>query len=975
MDELFSAVREECTSQEWSKGVELSRQNAVVLLRESQNELELRVTLKGGLSSAQVTLYPEDEDWSCDCTKQDAAMPLVAAAVIALRQAKKQGKDLREAPGSAGFVRYELTRGKHCIRLARSVVIGKTERAVGASLTLLAKTLRGEGQVVITPDDLNVERMTGGRGYESHNATQLTRLFKVLEPSDHVYFESKHLKIGRPESGLRARVVDRGPDFMVTVQKDTAVQESVSSMMLVTHDTLHALTQPGVSHNELGELKRGKIFRQHEVGKLVGVLLPQLKKFMPVTLESKRLPNLKSMAARVTVTCEQEGDSLFAMATIVYGNPACARLDGDTLVHLSGALPIRNLGQENKIKQDLHQKLGLSPGIRERFAKEEAIEFTTKLEAFDTTVRGTGHEAFFEAPPLTPFVESGDTQGSAFGISFHSRGSRKNGVATQQTVHASHVMQAWERGESLIALEGGGFAPIPKSWLADHGRALQDLLVACEDKPKLPKALLPDLARLYETLNSAPPADFSTLQALVENFDGLPTQEMPKHFQATLRSYQQIGVNWLSFLKRAQLGAMLADDMGLGKTLQALTTLAGRSLVVAPTSVLFNWRKEIEKFRPNLQVSLYHGQNRKLSKSADITLTSYAIMRLDIDMLEQEHFATVVLDESQFIKNPSSQVAQAAYRLSADFRMALSGTPVENRLSELWSQFHFLNPGLLGGLSDFKKRYAKPMELGDAQVARHLQKRIRPFILRRHKRDVAKELPPRTDCVLHCELSSEERVTYDAIRAATQKELLERLQMGASIMEALEALLRLRQAACHRSLIPGQDAASSAKVDVLMRTLLQALDNGHQCLVFSQWTGFLNLVEPHLEANKVPFCRLDGATRDREKVVNTFQEPGGPKVMLLSLKAGGTGLNLTAADQVFLLDPWWNPAVEDQAADRAHRIGQENPVLVHRLVTKDTVEEKILALQDKKRALADAAIGEGHAAASLSRDDLVALLS
>ena len=234
MDELFKAVREECTSAEWSQGVQLSRQNAVTLLNESADEIELRVTLKGGLSSAQVTLYPEDEDWSCDCTKQDASMPLVAAAVIALRQAKKEGKDLKENSGSAGHVHYELKRAKHAIALTRSAVVGEITRPIGASLTLMAKSIQSAGQLIITPDDLEVERMTGGRGYEAQNTTQLNRLFKVLEGCEHVYFENQKVNVGRPQCGLRAIIADRGPDYMVTIQKDASIKEVVSGIMLST---------------------------------------------------------------------------------------------------------------------------------------------------------------------------------------------------------------------------------------------------------------------------------------------------------------------------------------------------------------------------------------------------------------------------------------------------------------------------------------------------------------------------------------------------------------------------------------------------------------------------------------------------------------------------------------------------------------------------------------------------------------------
>ena len=395
----------------------------------------------------------------------------------------------------------------------------------------------------------------------------------------------------------------------------------------------------------------------------------------------------------------------------------------------------------------------------------------------------------------------------------------------------------------------------------------------------------------------------------------------------------------------------------------------------SPPSLLVNWTEESARFRPGLAVHGFHGPTRELDPNADVTLTSYAILRLDADRLAARRFGTVVLDEAQNIKNPESQVAQAAYRLDAGFRMALTGTPVENRLDELWSQLHFLNRGLLGGRSQFRQRYARPIADGDTVCATRLRERIRPFLLRRRKQEVAPELPPRTEIVLHCELDAAERAVYDAVRAATVEKVVAQLSEGGSVLAALEALLRLRQAACHADLVPGQRAQGSSKLELLASRLEEAAADGHKALVFSQWTSLLDLVEPVLERDGLAYTRLDGATRDRESVVKHFQSEAGPPVMLVSLKAGGTGLNLTAADHVFLLDPWWNPAVEDQATGRAHRIGQTRPVVVHRLVARNTVEEGILKLHARKRALAEVAVGTGDEAKGLTRDDLLALLS
>jgi len=353
------------------------------------------------------------------------------------------------------------------------------------------------------------------------------------------------------------------------------------------------------------------------------------------------------------------------------------------------------------------------------------------------------------------------------------------------------------------------------------------------------------------------------------------------------------------------------------------------------------------------------------------------VLRLDAEKLAAENWDMVVLDESQSIKNPTSQVTRAAFGLNARFKVALTGTPVENRLEDLWSQFHFVNPGLLGGRQEFYDSYTKPINAGDVDAAARLRERIRPFILRRMKSEVAKELPPRTEVVLHSELTTEEREVYDTVRAATKAEVTKKLASGGGTLAVLEALLRLRQASCHPGLIPGQKKrkeSSSSKLDLLRETLEEALAEGHKALVFSQWTSLLDLAGDQLDAAKIDYVRLDGSTADRGKVVNAFQDQKGPKVMLISLKAGGTGLNLTAADHVFLLDPWWNPAVEDQAADRAHRIGQTRPVLVHRLVAADTVEERIIALQARKRELAEVAVGKDTGGHSITKEELLALL-
>jgi SNF2 family DNA or RNA helicase len=544
-------------------------------------------------------------------------------------------------------------------------------------------------------------------------------------------------------------------------------------------------------------------------------------------------------------------------------------------------------------------------------------------------------------------------------------------------VGAEAVLSAWQEGLGLVPIDGGGFAPLPEAWLAKHGHDLAALLAARANDGRLATHALPTLGRLCEDLDQPPPPGLERLAPLAETFERLPEAILPSDLTATLRHYQRVGVNWLSFLRSTGLGGILADDMGLGKTVEAMSVFGKKVLVVCPTSVLPNWRAELGRFRPGLRVGVYHGPARKFDDTADVTLTTYAILRLDSEDLSRRHFDTAVLDEAQAIKNPDSQVARAAFALNADFRLVMTGTPVENRLDELWSLMHFANRGLLGGRREFDADLARPIADGVAGAAQSLRQRIRPFVLRRRKAEVAPELPPRSEATLPITLDERERGLYDTIRAATQSELVAALGGGGKldVMKALEALLRLRQAACHPALLPGQKAATSSKVQALADALVNAAEDGHKALVFSQWTSLLDLIEPVLQQIGIPFVRLDGSTRDRSAVVEAFQADAGPPVMLISLKAGGTGLNLTAADHVFLCDPWWNPAVEDQAADRAHRIGQERPVMIYRLVAADTVEERILELQQRKRAIGEAALGDAAGAASLTREDLLALLA
>ena len=477
----------------------------------------------------------------------------------------------------------------------------------------------------------------------------------------------------------------------------------------------------------------------------------------------------------------------------------------------------------------------------------------------------------------------------------------------------------------------------------------------------------------------------------LEKFKKIKEYPLPANLIGELRDYQRAGYNWLNFLKEFSFGGCLADDMGLGKTVQTLTLLQNEinnkkvpNLIVAPTSVLFNWQREIEKFTPEIDFMLHYGTKRtrdarRLRKKA-LILTTYGHLRRDITFLKDIHFHYVVLDESQNIKNPQSDTAQAARNLHSSHRLTLTGTPVENNTMELWSQFAFLSPGLLGGQSFFKENFMRPIEKDqNVETASTLKKIIFPFILRRTKEEVVKELPPKIENIIYSPMSDEQQEIYDKVRDSYKNTIINEISskgLGKSTMRVLEGLTKLRQIAGHPTLIDQSFENESGKFEALKLMIEEIVSENHKVLVFSQFVKMLTVMRDYLDSEAIEYAYLDGSTKDRESAVNSFQENDDIKIFLISLKAGGVGLNLTAADYVIHYDPWWNPAVEMQAIDRAHRIGQTKKVFAYKLITKDSVEEKILQLQDKKKSLVKELITtEGGFYKSLAKEDIIDLFS
>lgn len=478
----------------------------------------------------------------------------------------------------------------------------------------------------------------------------------------------------------------------------------------------------------------------------------------------------------------------------------------------------------------------------------------------------------------------------------------------------------------------------------------------------------------------------------LREFETIEDQPMPAGFVGELRPYQKAGYNWLHFVQNYKFGGCLADDMGLGKTVQTLAMLQRRkengaesaSLLVMPTSLVYNWLNEAQKFTPTLRILNYTGTYREknvaIFSEYDVVLTSYGIMRLDAELLKTYYFDYIILDESQAIKNPDSTTSRSVRELKARHRLILTGTPVENSTMDLWAQMSFINPGLLGNQHFFRNEFLKPIEKDkDEHKTRRLHALIKPFILRRHKSQVAKELPEKIEHTTFCKMTEEQELAYEETKSYYRNKILKNLEEngpGNTQFMLLQGLTKLRQIANHPLMTdPGYEGSSGKLKEVIHKTR-DVVSKGHKVLIFSQFVKHLEIIKRSLDKRDISYTYLDGNTKNRQEQVERFQKDETIKVFLISLKAGGVGLNLTAADYVFILDPWWNPAVEAQAVDRAHRIGQQNTVFTYKFITKDSVEEKILALQNRKLQLVTDLISTDETIMkSLTKEDIDNLLS
>jgi len=572
------------------------------------------------------------------------------------------------------------------------------------------------------------------------------------------------------------------------------------------------------------------------------------------------------------------------------------------------------------------------------------------------------------------------------------------GKAGDEVIGFDEIYETIQSGERYSRIRSLGFVEYPAQDIYQMLRAFNSFDAYRNNENKYivktyRAGLISELKNLgFELVLSD---NFTKFWEQISTFSTGEGDELPKGVNAEFREYQIKGFHWLWFMYKYGLNGILADDMGLGKTLQSLSLLQKAketdgpepTLVICPTTVVFNWESEIAKFTPELSCLKLSGADRaslfKKIPEYDIIITSYALVRRDIAKLKKYNFRYIILDESQNIKNATSQTAQAVKSLNAKHKLALSGTPIENKLEELWSVFDFLMPGFLFSMSEFNYRYVTPiMERQDKTVEKRLKLQIYPFILRRMKRDVAKDLPDKVENMAYCELTDEQRDFYLEVLDSTKEELFKSIEMNGlekSRMSIFSALLRLRQICCHPKLYDKEHVKGvmkSGKFECLKSMLEQIIAEKHRVLLFSQFVDMLDIVKAWLEREGIPYEYLTGKTKDRQGAVENFNNNPNIPIFLVSLKAGGTGLNLTGADYVIHYDPWWNPAVEDQATDRAYRIGQTKKVFVYRLITKNTVEEKIQKLKTRKRNLVDSVISiDRNIVKSLTMEDIKDIFS
>jgi len=996
LDELFQNTQEEAGPAIWSQGVQLSRLQAKITLTKTFEDGDFVFAFKTSQRplAQRVVLNFKKMEGDCDCRANTSPCPHVVASLILLKQGIFEESASGDSQNSTQNLNYRFVKtpqGLHFLRFLATATSPDTSSEKTLPFGLKQILGKNNESISASAQDTQIDQIMGGYRGPVLERNRMEALFKILSNDLNLFLDAEKIQISNERLTVQAELIDEADGYRLRRVKNPSINEIFAGGVARCSNTLKLISLYDRNSQAALWIKNdGTFFTIEDEKKLINFVIPEFEKKIPLKIESLKLPRPVEWTPYIHLKIESipNGDTqgISLVADVVYGEPPQSRLVLETLelqslvkADVKTALIKRNLDLERKLLMELSKDLQVQAGRPVKYFAQDALAIMQKTAGYSREGLALARYRSIDQELIPDFkidLSNGEIENLRFQFCVKKE-SMDSSSGDTPSVNFDKLWEAFQSGALRVQLIDGSWAKIPKDFLKNQGAALKEFLAI--KGQKIPKNSYPELQKIFENASVNAPPQLTNFAKALEDPEHLQ-KSLPLTLKADLRSYQVAGFRWLSFLKSQGLGGLLCDDMGLGKTLQSLSVIEKKTLIAAPTSVIYNWENEIKKFRPDLNVHIYHGGKRVFRTDYDVVLTSHGLLRMDIAQFKSHEWDAFIVDESQTLKNPSSQFAQAVFQIPAKFKLGLSGTPIENKLEELWSQFHFVLPGHLGSREDFKERFNNPILAGEGDKALILKNRIKPFILRRLKKDVAKELPEKIEVLRHCEWEDWEKDFYQSLFATTKSKMMELLEAGNDKMiEALELILRLRQACCHPALIAPKEfeGKTSSKIKLLVQEIKDLIESGSKCLVFSQWTKFLDLIEPALEQEGIGFLRIDGSTQKRAEIVDAFQNKTQNKVLLLSLKAAGVGLNLTAADRVFILDPWWNPAAEDQAVDRAHRIGQNSTVMVSKLIMKDSIEERILELQTQKRELAAQVLDEnslGQGLAGLNSKDLLRLL-
>jgi SNF2 family DNA or RNA helicase len=967
-DEFLTELRESCGPATWSQAVEFSRRDCVSVDQSGADDIRARVFDSNLRRGFNIALYVEDFDWECNCGgKSDPCVHVVAAAIV-IRRSIEQGQELPVSKKNLGLLQYRFWRRDDGLKFERYIVGSDSEEVLKVPLTTHMATVSTGLMAAPTDQDYRVDIALAQERRGVLTVNTMHDLLRALVGHPHVYLDGVHFAVIAEPVGLMLEVRDEPTGVRVQGRYDDRIIEMYRNGVSRCKDGMRPIQLPSLSAEDARLVREGKWFALNQLAILETEVLPRLSEGLRVVNYSKRIRLAEQIEPRLVIEAEKVGRQISLRGVIAYGDPAMMVIRNHQVVQIDAARSVaRDMDAERRLADELRRRAEIDIGTALMLSPDEAVERIQRWQARIPSPWLTD-ESLDRFKNLTELKLQVRWERNRLLVE-SSRGDQQTQLLA--TTELNLMRDAKARGSNLLEMPDGKWVKIPSQWLDQHADLLDVITLADgETKKPIRASVLVAQEESFRVGIANCPSAYPGDAVSPETWPLAKVASQPG-FKAELREYQSHGAAWIDWLGREGVGGILADDMGLGKTVQVLAVIPRGSLIVVPATLIGNWLREFSRFRPDVPVRVYHGSDRRLGSSKDqITLTTYGVMRLDIETLSKTPFNMVVLDEAQLIRNPESQVANAACRLQAETRLALTGTPVENRIIDLWSLFRFVNPGLLGEQKEFSSRYASQVQDVNRMAALH--RRVKPFMLRRRKREVAPELPPKTVSHLMVDLDDDESAKYLVLREKILAMLADPEQRQKGLMSFLPLLLRMRQVCSHQGMLPENSTKNSSKQQVLIAKVDELLAEDHRVLIFSQWTGFLDLIEEEFNQRGWKWLRIDGTTRDRMAIVDAFQSGQGAPILLVSLKAGGVGLNLTAADHVFILDPWWNPAAEEQAADRAYRIGQDKPVFVHKLIARNTIEERVIEMQQVKRELYEMAIEGGSVGISVTDiEDLV----